>query len=239
MRVGVCVQSKIDDPDYVVRLEARGATRLASLQMASLGFVDLDHPVPLVVSAFGPRTMAMAAGVSDGLVTALVSPGHIARARLVMGDLPITGMTHVVVLGRGEDAGSDRVRRHAGATVLSTVHYLYDRWCDQGRGAPPPALAAIWDDYVASVETTPPPLRHQRVHAGHNTFVHPDEWRWVTPELVERFVLVGRPEQLAERLDAYAEAGLDELLLLPDLEHRDADTEAFAAQMLPRLPGGR
>jgi 5,10-methylenetetrahydromethanopterin reductase len=223
----------------VTDLTVRRSTTLASLQMASLGFVDLDHPVPLVVSAFGPHSMALAAAVSDGLVTTLVSPAHIARARLVMGDRPITGMTHVVVLEPGENAGSERVRRHAGATVLSTVHYLYDKWCDEGRGVPPAALAPIWDEYVASVESTPPPLRHQRVHAGHNTFVHPDEWRWVTPELVERFVLVGRPEQLATRLADYAGAGLDELLLLPDLEHRDVDTEAFAAQVLPLMAGRR
>jgi alkanesulfonate monooxygenase SsuD/methylene tetrahydromethanopterin reductase-like flavin-dependent oxidoreductase (luciferase family) len=127
------------------------------------------------------------------------------------------------------------VRAHAGATVLSTVHYLYDKWCDDGRGAPPRVLAPIWDDYVAAVEAVPADVRHQRVHAGHNTFVHADEGRFVTPELVEQFVLVGTAGQLVERLHGYADAGLDELLLLPDLEHRDEDTEVFAREVLPRL----
>jgi 5,10-methylenetetrahydromethanopterin reductase len=216
-------------------ISARGTTALASLQMADLGFVDVEHPVPLVVSAFGPRTMALAAEVGDGLVTTLVSPAHVEHARRVVGTKPITGMTHAIVLRPGEDASSERVLRHGGATVLSTVHYLYDKWCDEGRGAPPSALVDIWDDYVAAVEAAPPDLRHQRVHAGHNTFVHPDEQRFVTPDLIERFLLVGSPDELVGRLRDYADAGLDELLLLPDLEHRDEDTDDFAREVLGAL----
>jgi alkanesulfonate monooxygenase SsuD/methylene tetrahydromethanopterin reductase-like flavin-dependent oxidoreductase (luciferase family) len=168
-------------------------------------------------------------------VTTLVSASHIRRAREVVGPLPITGMTHAIVLEPGEDAGSQRVRRRAGATVLSTVHYLYDRWCDNGRQDPPAALAGIWDDYVKQVEAVPEAVRHQRVHAGHNTFTHPGEERFVTRELIERLLLVGTADQLAERLAAYERAGLDELLLLPDLAHRDEDTAIFARDVLPAL----
>jgi 5,10-methylenetetrahydromethanopterin reductase len=218
-----------------VELELRGRTTVASLQMAELGFFDVEHPVPLVVSAFGPRTMQVAASVGDGLVTTLVSPEHVERARRVVGAMPITGMTHAIVLRPGEDAASDRVREHAGATVLSTVHYLYDRWCDDGRGAPPRVLAPIWDEYVAAVEVEPLARRHERVHAGHSTFVHPDEARFVTPELIERFVLVGTADDLVARLHDYADAGLDELLLLPDLAHRDVDTDDFARAVLSAL----
>ena len=227
------IRSLLDGQD--AHLAARGSTTVASIGMADLGFVDVEHRIPLVVSAFGPRTVRLAAELGDALVTSLVSTDHVARAREVMGDRPITAMTHAVVLRPGEDAGSERVRHHAGATVLATVHYLYDRWCDDGRGEPPAALASIWDDYVVAVETVPPHLRHQRVHAGHNTYVHPDERRFVTPELIDRFVLVGSPGELVERLRAYEAAGLDELLLLPDLAHRDEDTEDFAREVLARL----
>jgi 5,10-methylenetetrahydromethanopterin reductase len=217
-------------------IDVRGKTTIASLQMSDLGFVDLEHPVPLVVSAFGPRMMRLAAELADGVVTSLMDPVHIERVRSTVGDIPITGLTHAIVLRPGEDVASERVRRHAGATVLSTVHYLYDKWCDEGRKEPAAVLASIWDDYVATVEATLPPVRHQRVHIGHNTYVHPDEWRFVTPELVERFLLVGSPEELVERLARYEAAGLDELLLLPDLEHRDDDTDVFASEVLARLP---
>ena len=216
-------------------IRARGRVGAARFQMLERGFVDIDHPVPLVVSAFGPRSLDVAARLGDALVTSLVGPSHIARSRRTVGDLPITAMTHAVVLRPGEDHGSERVRRHTGAMVLSTVHYLYDRWCDTGRGDPPSALAPIWDDYVASVESVPPEERHQRVHSGHNTFVDPREWPLVTPELVDRFALVGRPVELVRRIHDLEDAGLDQLMLLPDLDHRDEDTASFAEEVLPRL----
>ena len=218
-----------------VDIELRGRSTAASIQMADLGFVDLEHRIPLVVSAFGPRAMHLAAEVGDGLVTSLVGAAHMSMARTAMGDRPVTGMAHAIVLRPGEDIGSPRVLEHAGATVMSTVHYLYDKWRDEGGVEPPPALAPIWDEYVLAIASAPPRVRHQRVHAGHNTFVHPDERRFVIPELVDRFVLVGTPAQLAKRLHALEAAGLDELLLLPDLEHRDADTEDFAREVLPLL----
>jgi alkanesulfonate monooxygenase SsuD/methylene tetrahydromethanopterin reductase-like flavin-dependent oxidoreductase (luciferase family) len=218
-----------------VELTLRGKSAVASIQMANLGFVDLEHPITLVVSAFGPRSLQLAAELGDALVTSLVGEAHLARARAAMGDRPITAMTHAIVLRPGEDIAAPRVLDHAGATVMSTVHYLYEKWRDEGSGDPPVVLAPIWEEYLSAIAQVPLRLRHQRVHAGHNTFVHPDERRFVIPELVERFVMVGTPDELVERIGTYETAGLDELLLLPDLEHRDEDTEDFARLVLPRL----
>ena len=86
---------------------------------------------------------------------------------------------------------------------------------------------------MTQVEAVPLSIRHQRVHAGHHTFVHPDEWQFVTTKLTER--LVGTVEEIVLRILSYEAVGLDELLLLPDLEHSDADTDAFARQVLPVL----
>jgi alkanesulfonate monooxygenase SsuD/methylene tetrahydromethanopterin reductase-like flavin-dependent oxidoreductase (luciferase family) len=217
------------------QIDVRGRTTWTTMQMTELGFVDVDHPIPLVVSAFGPRATDLAARVGDGVVTTLAGPSHIERTRRAISELPLTAMTHAIVLRPGEDAASERVRAHAGATVLSTVHYLYDKWCDDGRGTPPQALEPIWDDYRSAVESVPAEIRHLRVHAGHNTFVEPEEWRFVTPELVQKFTLVGSASDLVSRLHDLADAGLDELLLLPDLDHRDEDTAALSEEVLPKL----
>jgi len=65
--------------------------------------------------------------------------------------------------------------------------------------------------------------------------VHPDEWQFVTTKLTKRLFLVGTVEDCVVRILSYEAVGLDELLLLPDLEHSDADTDAFARQVLPEL----
>ena len=46
---------------------------------------------------------------------------------------------------------------------------------------------------------------------------------------------MGTVEEIVLRILSYEAVGLDELLLLPDLEDRDADTDAFARQVLPEL----
>ena len=137
------------------------------------------------------RAMRLAAELGDGVVTSLVGAAHISKARAAMGDRPVTGMTHAIVLRPGEAIDSPRVLEHAGATVLSTVHYLYDKWCDEGGATPPSALEPIWEEVRFRYRRAPARVRHQRVHAGHNTFVHPDERRFVIPELVDRFALGG------------------------------------------------
>jgi alkanesulfonate monooxygenase SsuD/methylene tetrahydromethanopterin reductase-like flavin-dependent oxidoreductase (luciferase family) len=91
----------------------------------------------------------------------------------------------------------------------------------------------VWDDYRAMIERLPEERRHQRVHAGHNCWVLPEEERFVTPALIENTCLVGTPDQIAERLHAYEAAGLDEVMILPALAPRYEVIERVARDILP------
>ena len=77
--------------------------------------------------------------------------------------------------------------------------------------------------------------RHQRVHAGHNCWVLPEEERFVTPELIENSCLVGTADSIVARLRDYEEAGLDEIIVLPGFDLRYAVIERIAADLLRRL----
>lgn len=63
-----------EEPDF----EYGGRRTKVGLQMAELGFHDLAHPIPVIVSAFGPRAMAVAGrtltGSSAQRVTGHASP---------------------------------------------------------------------------------------------------------------------------------------------------------------------
>jgi 5,10-methylenetetrahydromethanopterin reductase len=198
------------------------------------GFVRFDPPVPIHVSAFGPRALDLAAKHGDGLITsAPPDPNAIRGLRAAVterrqehgrsterADFPISTLTTVCVLQPGEAIDSDRVKREVGAFAIAALHYTYEQYVQLGR-EPGRHLHGMWDDYVAAVESVPVERRHLRTHLGHNCWVIPDEERFVTKELIERSCLVGEPAALRERVTELGEAGLDQIVVLPPLEAKE------------------
>ena len=217
----------------------RGADTPIRHLMPHHGFVRFDPPVPIHVSAFGPRSLELAVRHGDGLITSAPPvPEAIAglRARIPRdrSDFPIATLTTIVVTDDGEPVDSERVRRQAGAFAIAGVHYAYDQYTQYGR-RPPAHMADFWDDYVALVEDTPPEVRHQRVHQGHNCWVVPEEEQFVTADLIARSCLVGTPESLARQIGALDEAGLDQIVLLPPLAEKEAVIRDVAERVMPLL----
>ncbi len=223
-------------------IEFRGRETAVRHLMPDHGFVRFEPHVPMYVSAFGPRALELAVRHGDGLITS-VPPDPVAvaamRAKIPRerAEVPIATLTTIVVTDDGEPLDSERVRRQAGAFAIAGVHYAYDQYLQYGR-RPPAHMAAFWDDYVALVEDTPAELRHQRTHLGHNCWVLPEEERFVTAELVERSCLVGTPNQLADRISELDRAGLDQIVVLPPLDEKEAVVREVAAKVFPLLGVG-
>jgi len=118
---------------------------------------------------------------------------------------------------------------------IAALHYSYEPLTQFGR-RPPAHLRDIWDAYVSEVETTPPERRHLRTHLGHNCWVIPQEERFVTKELIERSCLVGTPDQLRDRVAELDDAGLDQIVLLPQLETKEAVIAIVARELIARNP---
>jgi alkanesulfonate monooxygenase SsuD/methylene tetrahydromethanopterin reductase-like flavin-dependent oxidoreductase (luciferase family) len=214
--------------------------------MPELGYIDVEHPIPIYVSGFGPKAQAIAGELGDGLVMSIPGdPGFVQRAlKNVRAGAAAAGrtlerfhtcsLTSVCVLEPGEDLRSERVIRTVGPFALSSMHYVYEMLRHEQR-EPPAHLRPVWQDYVAQVERTPESHRHLRIHAGHCVYMLPEEARFVTPELIEHTCLVGRPDALVERIRALGAAGLGELMLLPSLETQYRTIEEFSTQVLRRL----
>ena len=91
------------------------------------------------------------------------------------------------------------------------------------------------DTHCAMLADVPDDRLHQRIHAGHNCWVLPEEERFVSRELIESTCLVGTAGELAQRLKALEEAGLDQLMLLPAWEPRYDVLERVGRDLLPLL----
>ena len=201
--------------------------------MPDKGFVAFDPPVPLYVSGFGPKSLALAGKHGDGAVLALpANPAVMASlwqrieegARQAGREIDrdgyyATALTTMVVLDAGEAVDSDRVKAECGAMAMAAVHFSYDQYRNFGR-QPPGFMNGIWQDYRRMIESYPEERRHQRIHGGHNCWVLPEEERFLTAELLQATAMIGSRDELLERLHGLAEAGLDQVMILPNFDTR-------------------
>ena len=224
-----------------------GERRSIRFDMLDLGFMQIEPRIPIHVSGFYHRTQRLAGRYGDGLVVSI--PPHrdfVARARANAArgaadagrTLPdgfyLSSLTTAVVLEPGETLESDRVIRDCGPFVVSSIHYIYEKIRENG-GEPPPHMRPFWKKYCRLVEEAPERSRHLRVHAGHCTWLRPDEAEFVTPELIRTTCLAGTPDELVERIRHLDEAGLDHVMLLPSLETQRHTIEAFSRKVMSRL----
>lgn len=229
-------------------VEFRGTSRPIRHLMPDTGFVAFEPRIPLYISGFGPRAMALAVRHGDGLVmsipptvdglerawarvdAAASDAGMVLdRARFLTATL-----TTMVVLRPGEDPSSERVRRACGAFAIAGLHYQYEGWKEAGRPERRPRIVG-WDRYVAMLDAVDPERLHQRIHEGHNCWVVDEEWEFVTPELIAATCMVGTGIELARRLTDLRTAGLGQVMLLPPLEAKEEVLRDVARDVMPLL----
>lgn len=224
-----------------------GEPRLLRFDMLDKGFMQIEPHIPIHISGFYHRTQELAGRYGDGLVVSIPphrdfvarARGHAARGaeragRRLPDNFRLSTLTTAVVLEPGETLESERVIRDCGPFVASSIHYIHDKIQENG-GEPPPHMRGFWKKYCRMMEEVPERERHLRVHAGHCTWLHPDEAEFITPELIRTTCLVGTPDELIEQVRMLADAGLDHAMLLPSLETQRHTMEAFSRKVMARL----
>ena len=76
-------------------------------------------------------------------------------------------------------------------------------------------MRPIWDDYLAFHESRDAKHRHQLLHQSHYSYIDEDEARFITPDLVKTFGIVGEPDGIIEQLNALEAEGLDAICFIP------------------------
>ncbi|MBI3992666.1 MAG: LLM class flavin-dependent oxidoreductase [Candidatus Lambdaproteobacteria bacterium] len=224
-----------------------GITRPIRWDMPDWGFIDVEHPVEIYVSGFGPKAQALAGQYGDGVVVSIPpNPGAMTKAMANVRagaeaagrKLPKTfyssSLAMVVVVDKPAELASERVINECGPFVMSAVHYIYDKVRDSG-GEPPPILRKMWKEYTALVEQVPPERRHMRVHQGHCTYLVPEEARFVTPELIRSNCVAGTADEVLEQIRTLDGAGLHQLMLIPSLQSQFSVLENFSQKVMKRL----
>jgi 5,10-methylenetetrahydromethanopterin reductase len=181
--------------------------------------------VPVLISALGPKGLAVARELADGLFTVngeTEYAKHFSWAALGV---------HGTVLAEGEALDSARVRAAAGPGNALAYHAAYEF------GGDVIALPAgrVWLDVI---NQTPQPERHLAVHDQHLVALNQaDEAAWAAGSwaAIPATTLTGSAAELTERLAAFAEQGITEIMYQPTGPHIARELEAFitAARAVP------
>ncbi|MBL6689349.1 MAG: LLM class flavin-dependent oxidoreductase [Pseudomonadales bacterium] len=209
--------------------------------MPDKGFVNFDDPIPMYVSGFGPKSLALAGKHGDGAVLAMPSSAAMmeniwsmieAGGEVDRDNYYTTALTAMIVRDDDEPVDSERIRHECGAMAMASLHFAYDQWRNFGR-QPPNAVASVWEDYTKLLDTYPEERRHQRIHMGHNCWVLPEEEQFLTAELIKATCLIGTQDELIEKLRALDEAGLNQVMNLPSFDPRFKVLEDIAEKVIP------
>lgn len=195
----------------------------ATVRMLHLpGFgADLPIDVPILIGADGPKGLAVAAELGDGVFSAAVPQPDATkvapwRALLAFG----------TVLDEGEELTSPRVVDAAGPGAVVLYHAMYERRGADGVDALPGGRA--WRE---AIEAYPENERHLAIHAGHLVKANPRDEPHVADllPLASSTALTGTPDQIAEKIAGLEGVGVTELVYQPAGSDIPRELRSFAA----------
>jgi len=223
---------KLDDMRDYIRIVQRllagdtvewtfeGKRRKIRFLNPELGVVNVKDPIPLHISALGPRGRKLTAELGAGW---LYATGSMAPAKVAVGDMlaawraagvdpagrVATAFTGGCVLKDGEALDSPRVKAQAGPHATIALHNLVEveRFGNMGRSVPPqlePVLARYREIYSAY---EPADARYLSNHRGHLMFLRPEEHEVCTADLIRTLTFTAARRELQDRIRELGAAG--------------------------------
>ena len=200
--------------------EFEGKRRKVKFLNPEIGAINLADPIPLFISATGPRARALVAELGAGWIVPL---GRAASALDALADmkqkwqaagrdlkdLHVHGEIGGCVLKDGEAADSVRAQDQAGPTAVMLLHDLVEEELHDRAPPPvPPALAPALERYRALYKRfEPADARYIANHRGHLMFLKEGERELCTAEMIKAMTWTATKSELRERLRTLRDAG--------------------------------
>jgi len=185
-----------------------------------VGAVNVTDPIPLFISALGPRGRTLTAQLGANWIQAA---GHMPAAKAAVADMHAAwraagiapesrvamAFTGGCVLADGEPFDSPRARAQAGPHATVALHNLVEahEFGNFGRGVPA-ALTPLVERYRAIYQTyEPADARYLQNHRGHLMFLRPEEHEVCTADLIRSVTFTGTRAELRDRIRELGAAG--------------------------------
>ncbi len=223
---------KLDDMAEYVRIVQRllagdtlewtfeGKRRKIRFLSPEIGVVNVTDPIPLHISALGPRGRQLTAQLGAGWIYAT---GHLGAAKTAVADMQTawrasgidpagcgaTAFTGGCVLKEGERFDGLRAKAQAGPHATIALHNLVEveEFGNMGRSVPPP-LAPLLERYRQIYQTyEPADARYLSNHRGHLMFLRPEEHEVCTADLIRTLTFTATTPELRDRIRELRAAG--------------------------------
>ncbi|MFV0308766.1 MAG: LLM class flavin-dependent oxidoreductase [Desertimonas sp.] len=172
--------------------------------------------VPFVLGAAGPKGLAVAAEIADGVFLSGPTPGVTLDWQ--------TALFFGTVLRDGEPVGSPRVVEAAGHAASVGYHFVAEH------DLPQSSIPGL-DDWLHAYDDVPADERHLAMHDLHLIGVNERDRPFVTGELIQAAGYAWSPDELRERLARLEAAGVTDIAYQPAGDV-PAELEAFAVAAL-------
>ena len=197
--------------------ECEGESHLVQLLHRDEGFINLEHAIPVTLSAFGPKTLGYCGAECDGHLTwnASLEMMRDAREKIARAakdadrnpaDVPSKAIYPLAVLRPGETSSSPGVLESLAPFITNLLHVM----CEWDEGLLP-SDATITDHvrrYREYVATLPSDRRHLILHEGHLVYTREDEREFLVPEVAEVAAMIGEPDAVIENIRELEAEGL-------------------------------
>lgn len=170
--------------------------------------------VPILVAANGPKGVAVAHELGDGVMTVGAgNPDFDWCAVLAWG----------TVLDDDEAVSSERALEAAGAGLTVVYHAMYEGDPESVDALPGGA------EWRKGLEQIPAEIRHLAVHEEHMVRVNERDRQILSAEMLPAFTWTGSAKEVRARLDALEASGGSEILYAPMGPDIPRELRAFAA----------
>jgi 5,10-methylenetetrahydromethanopterin reductase len=213
-----------------------GKTKKVRFLNPESGLINIDDPISVHVSAFGPKGRRITAALdadwinvdfSEGFAMAKPAADEMDEIYRAAGRDPAARRKTFFIWGSvlhdGDTYDSPRVMAEVGpfsAQVMHAVMETMDRGVDASGGTDEAAaadespIARLAGGYREMYETyEPADERYLQLHRGHLLFIRPEEEPFVTGDLIQATTITGTADDLRERLRRVADAGYDEVVV--------------------------
>jgi 5,10-methylenetetrahydromethanopterin reductase len=209
-----------------VETPIEGKRRKIRFLNPEVGLINTKDPIPLHISAYGPRSQALTAKLTAGWKSFVSDvPGAMSaiegiqqswrKAGRALSDLYATAWTCGCVLADGEPADSPRAVAQAGpraAVLLHRADVDMEGW--QNTSPVPSEVATEVAGYVEMARRyEPSEARYLTNHRGHFLFVKPEERKFVTAELIRRTTFTATEQVIKQRVEALRGAGWNQIVI--------------------------
>jgi 5,10-methylenetetrahydromethanopterin reductase len=175
--------------------------------------------IPVLVSALGPKGIAVTREIADGLFSVNGDTTH--AHEFTWAALGI----HGTVLSEDEPLDSPRVRSAAGPGNALAYHAAYEFGGD-------PAALPGGQAWLDAVTARPRAERHLAVHDQHLTGLNAADdaaWNRGSWQAITSTTVTGTPDRIRDQLSAYARDGVTEIVYQPTGPDIPGELERFIA----------